>query len=669
MSMPTPVRSVLTAITLLAGAGLLTTTPAAADVIVVKTPDFPRPAHPPIGINLEPVMDYSRSMMFVDMIKSARKFGSADAPWDEKAPLDDQGWPKGDCGTVVVADSPVPPGDYLFSCDGRCEVSLLQGKGTVKQQNYDHDKKQTTATITMEDGGNLMFLSFKKTSGGIKNIRLLRPGYPLDTREVFNKDFLNALKPFSTMRFMDIMRTNDTKVTEWDERAKVTDPMQSSVKGIAWEYAIMLANQTGKDMWINIPVQASDDYVKQLAKLIKSSLNKDRCVYVEYSNEVWNTIFPQYHWNYEKAKEEVEKGGEGGKALTDDYKDDNTYFHGWKRVAKRLVEISNIFKDVYADKEGGANPNAINTVIRPVLASQSAIPTMLRMQVKLIEKYYGPPSKFIYGIAGAPYIGPDKSVAGRPGSTADQLLDSAADSGMKWIKDVTLQYQTVARFYRLHSLCYEGGPGFDGEHSVEGKIAANRDPRIGKLITDYLNAWYGTGGELFMYFNLASGYGKFGSWGLTEDIRKETPKTKAVAEVAAEPLPPETVGASIPGTVMAYDFTANGGNGGGVEKSSDGGKNLAFLGDGNSFDYLLNVKEAGDYVVTVKYATGADNSELEPLLSSVSLGTLKLKSTGGWQQWGNAAPIPVRLEKGQLVLRLDIKKSGMNIRSVSFEKK
>jgi hypothetical protein len=445
--------------------------------------------------------------------------------------------------------------------------------------------------------------------------------------------------------------------------------MQSTTKGVAWEYAIMLANKTGKDMWINIPVRASDDYVKQLAKLIKSQLNKDRCVYVEYSNEVWNTIFAQYHWNYNEAKKEVMAGGETGKMLSDDYKDDNTYFHGWKRVSKRLVEISNIFKAVYADPEGGANPNAINTVIRPVLASQSAIPSMLRMQVRFIEKNYGPPSRFIYGVAGAPYIGPDHKVGGRPGATADQLLDSAAESGMKWIKDVSLQYQVVARYYRLHALCYEGGPGFDGEYSVEGKVAANRDPRIGKLITDYLNAWYGTGGELFMYYNLACAYGKYGSWGLTEDIRKSTPKTEAIAKLRAGKLPAEVLGTALPATIMAYEFTGSEGNGGGTEKSQDGGKNLAFLAPGLSFDYLLNVKTPGEYVFSMKYATGADDAEVEPLLSSQSLGVMKLANSGGWQEWKTTEPVTVRLEKGQVVLRLVISKGRMNIRSVTIEKK
>jgi hypothetical protein len=654
--------AVLSAAVICCGALMLGRLQAAEpDVIVVKSPDFPKPATPPIGVNLEQVLDYSRSMMFVDLIKSARRFGTADAPWDEKAAVDENGWPTGDAGTVVVADAPMAAGDYLFSCSGRCDISVIDSKASVKTQSYDHEKKLMTATITVNEGATNLFLSFKRTNGGIKDIRLLRPGYARDTKEVFNKDFLAAIEPFSVLRCMDLTRTNQTEVKEWKERAKKTDALQSSKAGVAWEYAIDLANQTGKDLWINVPVHASDDYVKELAKLFKEKLNRDRCVYVEYSNEVWNTIFPQYHANYKYANEEVVKGG--NRTLNDGGADANTHYWGWKRVGKRLVEISNNFRDVYAAED----KNAINTRVRPVLAAQSAIPLMARMQLDYIEKHHGAPAKFIYGVAGAPYIGPNAKVGDKVDATADELLESANTSGMAWIKDVSLQYQVLARYYRLHALCYEGGPGFDGEHSVDGKVAANRDPRIGKLIEDYLAAWYGTGGELFMYYNLASGYGKFGSWGLTEDIRKTTHKTKAILAVKAKPLPKEVAGTPIPATLNAWEHQAN--LGGGVEKSSDGGQNLAFVKDGHWFDYLLNVKEAGDYVVTFQTATGQDGNAMEALLSSTSLGTINVKNSGGWQTWANSDPIHVRLEKGQLVLRLKIIKGGMNFRSISIAKK
>jgi hypothetical protein len=68
-----------------------------------------------------------------------------------------------------------------------------------------------------------------------------------------------------------------------------------------------LANETGKDAWINIPAKATDAYVTNVANLFKYGsdginpytsvqahpvyppLNPNLKIYVEYSNEVWNT--------------------------------------------------------------------------------------------------------------------------------------------------------------------------------------------------------------------------------------------------------------------------------------------------------------------------------------------------------------------------------------------
>jgi len=39
------------------------------------------------------------------------------------------------------------------------------------------------------------------------------------------------------------------------------------------KYVALLANQAGKDIWINIPASATDDYVRQLATLLHARLN------------------------------------------------------------------------------------------------------------------------------------------------------------------------------------------------------------------------------------------------------------------------------------------------------------------------------------------------------------------------------------------------------------
>ena len=91
--------------------------------------------------------------------------------------------------------------------------------------------------------------------------------------------------------------------------------------GIAYEYMVDLANRTGKDLWINVPHLATDDYILKLAQLIAFGsdgvnpyttpqaspvyppLDPSRKVWVEYSNEVWSNgnSFPQGNWAQAQA--------------------------------------------------------------------------------------------------------------------------------------------------------------------------------------------------------------------------------------------------------------------------------------------------------------------------------------------------------------------------------
>lgn len=48
----------------------------------------------------------------------------------------------------------------------------------------------------------------------------------------------------------------------------------------------------GSNPWFNIPHLATDDYILRYANLTKQLLRPDVDIYVEYSNEVWGTLFP-----------------------------------------------------------------------------------------------------------------------------------------------------------------------------------------------------------------------------------------------------------------------------------------------------------------------------------------------------------------------------------------
>lgn len=56
---------------------------------------------------------------------------------------------------------------------------------------------------------------------------------------------------------------------------------------------IQLCNLLGAAPWFSLPYAATDDYILQFAQLVKATLRADVPIYLEYSNEVWNGLFPQ----------------------------------------------------------------------------------------------------------------------------------------------------------------------------------------------------------------------------------------------------------------------------------------------------------------------------------------------------------------------------------------
>lgn len=122
---------------------------------------------------------------------------------------------------------------------------------------------------------------------------------------------------YNTLRFMDWGPTNGSTLVNWANRIQKTDNHYTgntvnlklgsagtltTGKGVAYEWMIDLCNRTGKNMWICIPHQASLDFTTQLATLIKNRLNSNLKVYVEYSNECWNTKFYQTQWLYDESQ-------------------------------------------------------------------------------------------------------------------------------------------------------------------------------------------------------------------------------------------------------------------------------------------------------------------------------------------------------------------------------
>lgn len=69
--------------------------------------------------------------------------------------------------------------------------------------------------------------------------------------------------------------------------------------GVSVEIQVALANKLGIDLWYNVPHLMNDAGVTTIVNYIKANLNSARTCWLEFSNEVWNFIFSQtlYLWN------------------------------------------------------------------------------------------------------------------------------------------------------------------------------------------------------------------------------------------------------------------------------------------------------------------------------------------------------------------------------------
>ena len=513
------------------------------------------------GIELDGIGDGNRGKTFVDLGKTLRAWKLPDGKTD--APQDEHGWPKADASTVLFDIRPfgtwAPPvddpekfqpdwsGTYKMSFQGQAVLEFLEGPEVkLEDQKYDAVSNTTTADLVVPKGQGLLSVTFKQTKrtadstegSGISMLRVIRPGYLTDTTKLFTDEFLASLKPFAVMRFMDWLETNHNPgfygdeghhALNWGDRHVPEDATQSRLGkkyGTSWEYVIELANATGKDIWINIPVAATDDYVKNLAKLLKQGLPEKCNVYIEHSNEVWNFGFPQYVYNKLAAIDEVKQGN--STLNKDGEKSEEVWAR--RRHAKRLIEIGDIFRDAFGVSAASR--------IRPVYASWViSVKPHYEDVLSWVKKTYGDPKNYFYAIASAAYYNVSKAPKD---ADVPALLKSMRQSSEEHLK-LRLQLQKLAEGYGLKHCQYEIGPDVGGgkTDNIANRILSNRDPAIKELLLhDARDNWFPRGGDIYIYFAHCGPASRHGCWGLSEDIANlNTPKWQAIYELTGTTAP------------------------------------------------------------------------------------------------------------------------------------
>jgi hypothetical protein len=608
-----------------------------------------------LGVNLDYANDWSRSLMFADAMKQARPWGTVNNANDNSVTVDADGWPTQDASVIVITTIPTAPpapyiaGTYKLSFIGTAQVSSGGPVVTVTNLVYDQISNTTTADVVAAESATGIVLIFRGTHGGVRNVKLMRPIAYNSTEshsqnETFSRAFLQRLAPFSVIRFLDYNRAGASGEHEWQDRTLPTHATQqgrqlgphNSWTGGAWEYAIQLCNETQKDMWINIPGPASNDYVLQLATLIHNNLAPGRNLYFEWADEVWNWTYGYFETpdNFNAAGAEVNAGNS---PLNYDGSTNQGYW-AWRRMAKRMKEFSDIFRSVYGDSQ-------MMTTVRPMLAVQLANPSILREELLFVENVYGPPKNFFYGVAGAPYLNLRPPMNSATNLTVDDIFGPNGISvTLDTVKAADLEETNWALAYGLKNLAYESSTELDGTASLDAKIAAERDPRMGQMYIENITNWFANGGGLALYYRLTGPYNEFGSAGLTENVYRTTYKTAAIDTVAAMPDIPIVAGSVPPVTLSGGRFGAQSG----WESSGDSPVSLT---PGTWFSYLIRVDQDGIYQLGAT-VSAASSGQIEALVDGVSIGTgsfQNVRQQGMWQTLPNAY---VQLTTGLHSIRL-----------------
>lgn len=608
---------------------------------------------PWMGVNLESARDWEANNMFADAMKQSRPWGSAAAPWDQAAAVDSNGWPTGDAGVVVksLAIYNDIGGTYHLSFTGQANVAGVACLVTIQNKVYDAASNMTTCDVVVDPTNQGISLAFTGTTGGVQNVKMMRPGY---TSETFTTPFINLLQPFSCLRSVWLSQVISSPVVNWSDR---TLPSYATMNhrvgvgntnslfyGCAWEYIIQLSNETNKDLWVNIPDQATDDYVLQLASLLKNSANPNLHIYVEWSNEVWNGQYAETGRNQAAANAEV---AAGNSPLNFDGETNPGYL-AWRRVGKRTKEVSDIFRSVFGDAD-------MMTRVRPVLCMQCGYTMTIRQPIEFLNSYYGPPSNYLYAIACAPYFGIPNAWSTRTDLTVDDII-GALPASLSATMAAAKDFSTFAHWYNVKFMTYEGGPSITGVNSLTAKIQSATDPRMQAITVSFCDQFNQIGGDWLNYYTSVSYNGQYGTFGLTDnDNNLNTPKYQGILQALAAPRAAVTAGTAVPGTISAGSFDLQSGF------VAPGPATVQL--NGNWFEYLIRVPSNGTYTLTCSVAANAA-AQMQALVDTAPITTWNIASTGGLSTYATLPQVNMQLSAGLNVIRMTGVSGNFNLQSI-----
>ncbi len=601
-----------------------------------------------IGINLG-------QLEWVDVMKGTSRYLklTSNDPL-EADDLDENLWPVCNFKVIVMDNRPVAEwagsiddpeeyridysGTYKAGFTGKADVSKWWGQFDMQNLQYDESANTTTFDIVVGPPGpnhGTIALNFNNTrrspehprGSGITNFKVIRPGYDESFDRPFADELYDALNyaSFSTIRAMGLTSTplnimsGQTVYPDtvgWAVRKELDDASYrgqgNKPDGAPWEIFIQLCNEVKMDMWINLPTAATENYVRNLARLIYNRLDPELNVYVENDNEVWGFEEQRY---YNQAQAEA-------RGLTD-----------VENYARMAVDAGNIFNQEFGGNELN---NRIRVVLQWTTNQWLGGVTDLDDMLEFVNQQYGTPKDYVYGIGISHYFGSD-AYNGKWGYASVIDILQSLKTGIEDGKENRTTVVDIAKKWQLPSgaVSYEGGQSYTstGEMNyLDNRITACRDKSMAALtrynLEDY---FFGLGGTLACHFTLAGKYARYGCWGLTDDLNKPDRNSQflAIRELLGDvdtPQPPTHFSAvkdPLTGTVtLKWDDIADNEDGFVIQRNDgDGVYHQIATVDANDTTFSEELSAEGAYTYRMHAFNTNGNSSTSFVSSTILIDT------------------------------------------------
>ena len=427
-----------------------------------------------VGMNLARATYYQTNTLLADIMILAKDWSGGGGRSGLGFPID---VPSGDRAMTYIyagLNGKYPKGKYRLTVQGTCNLRVKAGD-TVSRVV---DGIEDIEFYPTSSSGIEISVDF----GSVSNMSLFRDGNELGSSALLGKQEASLLSPFRVLRVMDFIGTNE-------QRHPILTAQRFNT--IEMADALEVCSDLGAIPWVNVPHNYRDNpsYLPGLFKL----LERFDSYYLEYSNEVWNGIFPQY--------------------LTD--------------PADYAEECLSLFNQI---------PESHRQKVIKVVAGQAAS----TWKSQEILKQFNSDEFDVFAIGA--YAG--HSVSGV--ATTTGMLSAVEAMGSK----TRLQKSILEDLHPGKELvAYEGGFHLRGLSNYEWGYSEDAGQVAKKLLETWDEA---SGGGLFMWFHSMGSPFDSGDWGLIRKADDHSPRYNAVVNFirAQEPEPePDSI---MTGNLIAF---------------------------------------------------------------------------------------------------------------------